>query len=265
MSNHPYHIVEPSPWPISVSALLFFLAISFLAFIKGVHFAIVPLILSLVGFVICLIHWWGDIIDEGLNQQKHNSIVATGLKIGVKLVIVSEIMFFIGFFVSILKNKFLPIYSGLWANKLVDWAPSTFEELDPFGWPLTNTLLLLLSAKSLEWGRYALSQGNTKDLSKGLRITIILGIIFLSLQINEYASVAFKITDGVITSDFYVATGFHGLHVLIGVIFLVVCYFRTLAGHFDNNRAHLNIEFASWYWHFVDIVWRVLFVVVYLI
>jgi cytochrome c oxidase subunit 3 len=264
--KHPYHIVDPSPWPIATAFILLFVVLSTLAVIKEVTLGLLFLAISTFSLIAIVCLWWRDVIKEALIEKQHTPTVRTSIRIGFMLFIISEVMFFGAFFGSIFKNKFLPVkgLNGYWADKIVSWIPSSFYEIDPWNIPFTNTLILLLSGTSLAWAQHGLDEKNKPSLLQGLKYTIILGLSFTCLQIFEYIHAPFKLTEGVFTSDFYLITGFHGAHVIIGTIFLTVCYFRALAGHFDEGNSHLAFEFASWYWHFVDIVWLFLFVFLYL-
>ncbi len=264
--KHPYHIVDPSPWPIATAFILLFVALSALAVIREVAFGLLFLVISTLALVTIVCLWWRDVIKEALIQKQHTDAVRSSIRIGFLLFIISEVMFFGAFFGSIFKNKFLPVkgLNGYWAEKIVNWIPESFHEIDPWNIPFTNTLILLLSGTSLAWAKYELEAKNKPALLQALKYTIILGVSFTCLQILEYVHAPFKLIDGVFTSDFYLVTGFHGAHVVIGTIFLTVCYFRARAGHFDEGNSHLAFEFASLYWHFVDIVWLFLFVFLYL-
>jgi cytochrome c oxidase subunit 3 len=264
--THSYHIVDPSPWPIATAFTLLFVALGVLAVIKEITLGLPFLIISSLLLIAVIWSWWSDVVKEALIQKQHTSVVRSGIRFGFILFIVSEIMFFGVFFGSIFKNKFLPVkgLNGDWAEKIVNWVPVSFYEMDPWNIPFTGTLVLLLSSTSLTWAHHGLEQKNKTELLEGLKYTIFLGIAFTCLQIFEYIHAPFKLADSVFTSDFYLVTGFHGAHVIIGTIFLTVCYFRAQAGHFDEGNSHLAFEFASIYWHFVDIVWLFLFVFLYL-
>jgi cytochrome c oxidase subunit 3 len=264
--NHPYHIVDPSPWPICTSFAVLFVVFSTLGVMKEVAHSGIFLFITVLLLLACVAFWWRDVINEALVEKQHTDKVKSGLKIGVFLFIVSEVMFFAAFFGSIFKNKLLPLkgLDGVWATKIVDWVPASFQEFDPWNIPFMNTLILLLSGTTLAWAQNSLRENNQIDLLRGLRYTILLGIAFTCFQAFEYIHAPFKLAEGVFTSDFYIATGFHGVHVIIGTIFLSVCYVRAYLGHFEPGNAHLGFEFAVWYWHFVDIVWVLLFVFLYL-
>ena len=271
--NHPYHIVNPSPWPIctAFATLLVFLGILFCLQKSPYSTALLGIAITIL--LVCLGLWWRDVIYEGQIEQMHTTPVKDSLRIGMILFIISEVMFFFGFFISIFKNKLMPSkgLNGVWAEKTVNWAPESFQEFDPWNIPFMNTIILLLSSQTLAWAQYAL-HFETKDkkqtnVLKGLQYTILLGISFTILQIFEYAHAPFRMQDGIVTSNFYIATGFHGLHVIIGTIFLIVCYARATLGHFQDSSDKNNIlcfNFAVWYWHFVDAIWILLFIFLYL-
>jgi cytochrome c oxidase subunit 3 len=264
--NHPYHIVDPSPWPISTSFAALFVVLSGIALMKEVAHSLIFLCLTSFVLVLCVALWWRDVIREAIVEKQHTKEVRNGLRMGLMLFIASEVMFFGTFFGSIFKNKLLPnkALEGVWAEKIVSWVPHSFKEFDPLNIPLMNTFILLLSGTTLYWAENALKENNKADLLKGLKYTIILGVTFTCFQVFEYVHAPFRLSEGVFTSDFYMATGFHGAHVIIGTIFLIVCYVRSYLGHFDDGKPHLGLEFASIYWHFVDIVWLLLFVFLYL-
>jgi len=264
--NHPYHIVDPSPWPISTSFALLFVVLSGIALMKEVAYSAIFLFLTLILLTLCVGLWWKDVIKEAIVDKQHTLPVKNGLRMGMLLFIASEVMFFAVFFGSIFKNKLLPnkALEGVWAEKIVSWVPESYKHFDPMNIPLMNTFILLLSATTLAWAENALKENNKADLLRGLRYTILLGLTFTCFQIFEYVHAPFRLSEGVFTSDFYIATGFHGVHVVLGTIFLCVCYVRSYLGHFDDGKSHLGLEFASIYWHFVDIVWLLLFVFLYL-
>jgi cytochrome c oxidase subunit 3 len=142
------------------------------------------------------------------------------------------------------------------------WPPATIETFNPWELPFVNTLILLLSGTTVTWAHHALLHDDRKGLIQGLTLTVILGVLFTACQIFEYSHAAFGFTDGIYASTFYMATGFHGFHVFIGTVFLLVCLLRAMKGHFKSNH-HFGFEAAAWYWHFVDVVWLFLFAAIY--
>ena len=216
----------------------------------------------------CMASWWSDVIHEGRVDKAHTTVVQKGLSIGMALFILSEIMFFFAFFWSFFKAWLDPVHildDGVWGSELMIWPPKGIETLDAWNIPFMNTLILLLSGTTVTWAHYELLKNNRKGIIKALYCTIGLGILFTLMQIIEYYHATFKLKDGIYPSNFYMATGFHGAHVIIGTIFLIVCLFRAKKGHFDKGNGHLGFEFAAWYWHFVDVVWLFLFIFVYVL
>ena len=206
----------------------------------------------------CMFGWWRDVIREGQGGDDHTPPVAHGLRMGMVLFIVSEVMFFFAFFWAYFHSS-VPFLSKA-AHDV--WPPLGIVPLETWDLPFMNTLILLSSGATITYAHAALKAGDRPKLVWGLFVTVVLGFLFLSTQAYEYAHAAFKLTDGIYPSTFFLATGFHGFHVLIGACFLTVCFFRARAGHFTTDR-HISFEAAAWYWHFVDVVWLFLFCWVY--
>jgi cytochrome c oxidase subunit 3 len=201
--------------------------------------------------------WWRDIVREATIEGQHTSFVQNGLKIGMLLFIVSEVMFFFAFFIAFFYSSFNPSLSigGV-------WPPAFITTLDPWKIPLLNTILLLSSGASVTWAHHSIVYGYKFNASIALLVTIVLAVIFTALQGFEYATAPFSMSDGIYGSTFYMATGFHGFHVFIGTCFLSVCLIRLYFNHFTKEH-HFGFEAAAWYWHFVDIVWLFLFITIY--
>ncbi|MFN7039025.1 MAG: cytochrome c oxidase subunit 3 [Alphaproteobacteria bacterium] len=266
--GHNFHLVNPSPWPIATSFSLLILAIGGILFMHKYmigHFVLPLGLLLVISTVYC---WWKDVVTEGIRDKAHSEIVQQGLRIGMALFILSEIMFFYAFFFSYFKASFDPVNilepGEVWAIKEGIWPPAGIEKFDPWDIPFMNTLILLLSGTTVTWAHHALIENNKKDLIQALTYTVILGVFFSCMQAIEYMHSPFLFKDGVYASNFYMATGFHGAHVLIGTIFLLVCLIRAKKGDFDKGKGHLALEFAAWYWHFVDVVWLFLYIFVYI-
>jgi len=208
--------------------------------------------------ILCLMFfWWRDIIREGTYEGQHTARVQLGLKMGMILFITSEIMFFLAFFWAFFNSSFNPSITigGI-------WPPVFLTILNPWKIPLLNTIILLTSGATLTLAHHAMILGN-KDLSiKALFLTIVLAIFFTFLQGIEYINSPFSIYTSVYGASFFMLTGFHGFHVLIGTLFLTVCLFRIYYNHFTKEH-HVGFEAAAWYWHFVDVVWLFLFVSIY--
>lgn len=261
-TNHDYHILEPSKWPAVAALSLLVLPVGGLMFMheKSYGGAVLALGFAMVFYV--MYGWWKDVISEG--KDHHKAVVQKGLRLGMVLFIVSEIMFFFAFFWSFFKAALAPmgILDDVWVVAEGVFPPEGVETFDPWDLPLMNTLILLLSGTTVTWAHYALLQNNRRDLIRGLALTVLLGMAFTALQAYEYGHAAFGFTDGIYSSNFYMATGFHGFHVIVGTIFLAVCLHRAMKGDMSEKH-HLGFEFAAWYWHFVDVVWLFLFVAVY--
>ncbi len=252
--KHPYHLVDLSPWPL-VAALGALITAIGLALITH-DYTKIPFFIGISIILSAAFGWWKDVIHESVVEKKHTEIVQIGLKVGVFLFIVSEVMFFGAFFWAFFNASLFPMES------IGQWPPKGIETIDPFHLPYLNTLILLLSATSLTWSHASLLENKLKDAKKGLMITIGLGLLFSSIQAYEFVIAPFKFTDGIYASNFYMLTGFHGAHVIIGTLFLMVCLWRMNKGQFTPKK-HMGFEAAAWYWHFVDVVWLFLFVFLY--
>jgi cytochrome c oxidase subunit 3 len=252
--KHPYHLVEPSPWPLlgALSGGVLALGLIFLMHDKGLW-------LTFVGVAMVLgtmAGWWRQVIRES-RAGDHTPVVKLGLRYGMLLFIASEVMFFAAFFWAYFNGALFPTeeIGGV-------WPPENIKTFDPFSIPFLNTLILLLSGCTITWAHHALKEGDQSGLLRGLALTVFLGVIFTAIQAYEYTHAAFGFGGDIYSSVFYMATGFHGFHVIIGTIFLAVCFFRAKAGHFTRD-SHFGFEAAAWYWHFVDVVWLFLFASVY--
>ncbi|AWK85596.1 cytochrome c oxidase subunit 3 [Azospirillum thermophilum] len=255
---HPYHLLRPSPWPLLGAFAGGLLATGMVVYMHdGGAFLLVLGLLAVLGV---MFGWWRDIIREAVVEKAHTPVVKIGLRYGMALFIASEVMFFAAFFWAFFDASLFPKVSP--ANPDGVWPPPSIATIDPFHMPLMMTLILLLSGVTVTWAHHEIIEGNNRQAAKALGITVLLGAMFTFFQGYEYAHAEFKFTDGIYPSTFYMATGFHGFHVLVGTIFLAVCWIRTLKGHF-TPRSHFGFEAAAWYWHFVDVVWLFLFVSVY--
>ncbi len=258
--KQPYHLVDPSPWPVLAA---FGAGAIVLGIIFAAHFGNYTVLSG--GLVVVLavaFMWWRDVLKESRTAGLHTPVVRLGLRYGMTLFIASEVMFFVGFFWAYFHFALYPVHvSG--AEHAV-WPPEGIKTFDPFHLPLMNTLILLLSGTAVTWAHYALLHGQKKYLVMGLGFTILLGLSFTTFQALEYSEAPFKFAGGgVYPSVFFLATGFHGFHVIVGTIFLIVCWWRARGGGFTATR-HFGFEAAAWYWHFVDVVWLFLFVAIYL-
>lgn len=255
--RHPYHLVDPSPWPLVASFGAFGLTFGGVLYMHGyvggdflMPFGLTTVLLSMFG-------WWRDIIREATFEGQHTAVVQAGIKMGFILFIVSEVMFFVGFFWAFFDASITPV-----ADIGGVWPPDGIEILDPFAIPLLNTIILLSSGATVTWAHHAILAGDKRNAIIGLLLTIVLAIFFTALQVFEYINAPFTISDGIYGSTFFMATGFHGFHVFIGTVFLTVCLVRIMLNHFTREH-HFGFEAAAWYWHFVDVVWLFLYVSIY--
>ncbi|MEK9885556.1 MAG: cytochrome c oxidase subunit 3 [Pelagibacteraceae bacterium] len=265
--KQPYHLVNPSPWPIVGAFSALFLVSGGILYM---HYEMLwPAIIGFALILFTMLMWWRDIVKESTFLKVHNSITEIGLRYGMALFITSEVMFFVAFFwaffdASLLPKAFIQEYKDVFTGTfgIGVWPPEGIETFDPLDIPYLNTLILLLSGTTCTWAHHAVREGNNKEAIQGLVLTVILGAIFSLLQAYEYHHASFGFTEGIYPSTFYMATGFHGFHVLVGTIFLFVCLIRAKKGHLTPDR-HFGFEAAAWYWHFVDVVWLFLYICVY--
>lgn len=271
--QHDYHLVDPSPWPIIGGLSAFITAIGLIIWMRSMGggeglFGVQGPYIFLTG-MICIVGtmfvWWRDVIREAEVQGHHKPVVQLHLRYGMILFIASEVMFFVvwfwGFFdAALYSNEAVQVTRTEFTGGV--WPPKGVETFDPWDIPLVNTLILLTSGTTVTWAHHAMLHDDRRGLILGLSLTIILGIMFTALQVYEYAHASFPFSGSIYGATFFMATGFHGAHVLIGTIFLIVCLFRALAGHFDSKQ-HFGFEAAAWYWHFVDVVWLFLFSCIY--
>jgi cytochrome c oxidase subunit 3 len=267
--HHDYHLVDPSPWPIigAISALA--ITMGGVYWVRGGT----PLIAiaGIIGVIYVMIAWWRDVINEAEHRGFHTKVVQLHLRYGMILFIASEVMFFVAWFWAYFDAALL---AGDPHQYLRDeltgghWPPQPTEDarfkgtFDPWSLPLLNTLILLTSGTTVTWAHHALLENDRKGLIQGLWLTIILGVAFTGVQAYEYTHATFTYAGHIYGSTFFMATGFHGAHVIIGTVFLSVCLIRSYLGHFKPDH-HFGFEAAAWYWHFVDVVWLFLFTFIY--
>ncbi len=264
--RHDYHLVEPSAWPLVGSIAAFVTAVGAIAYFQTLKgsaplFGVFsgPWLLGL-GFALLIYTfygWWRDVVKESVVNNEHTPVVKLGLRYGMILFIASEVMFFVAWFWAYFNASLFPADVGL-----SGWPPANIPTFDPWHLPLLNTLILLTSGTTVTWAHHAIQTGNQKDAVRGLGLTIVLGMIFTCVQAYEYSHAQFAFSGNIYGATFFMATGFHGFHVIVGTIFLIVCFFRARAGHFTPER-HFGFEAAAWYWHFVDVVWLFLFAAIY--
>nr|YP_009346073.1 cytochrome c oxidase subunit III [Ogadenus brumpti]AMX74045.1 cytochrome c oxidase subunit III [Ogadenus brumpti]AMX74058.1 cytochrome c oxidase subunit III [Ogadenus brumpti] len=255
MSLHPFHLVNKSPWPLtgSMAALSFMVSMINMMHFSNFFLFFLPLSIS----ILTMFQWWRDICREATFQGFHTWIVTNNMKWGMSLFIVSEIFFFISFFWAFFHSSLSP---NIEIGSM--WPPSGIQPFNPFSIPLLNTTILLSSGISITWSHHALLNMHFTATFKALSTTILLGFLFTILQSWEYLQAPFTITDSIYGSTFFMATGFHGLHVIIGTLFLLTILTRLSLGHFSKSH-HFGFEASAWYWHFVDVVWLFLYTFIY--
>uniref|UniRef100_UPI003002B9EB cytochrome c oxidase subunit III n=1 Tax=Arria pura TaxID=2908859 RepID=UPI003002B9EB len=253
--NHPYHLVTYSPWPILAAISIMITMLGFIKF--SYNYNIKMMMLGIIILMLTTIQWWRDVVRESTYQGLHTKEVIKGLQWGMILFIISEIFFFISFFWTFYHSSLSP---NIELGSL--WPPMGIITFNALQIPLLNTTILLASGITITWSHHSLMENNYKQAKQSLILTIILGLYFTMLQMFEYYEAPFSIADSVFGSTFFVATGFHGLHVIIGTTFLIVCFLRMYFMHFTSNH-HFGFEAAAWYWHFVDVVWLFLYISIY--
>jgi cytochrome c oxidase subunit 3 len=286
--HHDYHLVDPSPWPAVGSVSAFLMAVGLIIWMKsmgggpGLFGAKGPWVfgVGMIGMLYTMYMWWRDVIKEA-HSGYHTPVVGLHLRYGMILFIASEVMFFVAWFWAYFDAALFPaaidtlhnseqtigmvernaLTGGVWPPKPSANFTGTF---DPWGLPLVNTLILLLSGTTVTWAHHGLLENNRKALVQGLALTVVLGFLFTLCQAYEYGHAAFNYSGHIYGATFFMATGFHGAHVIIGTLFLLVCLVRAMKGDFTPKQ-HFGFEAAAWYWHFVDVVWLFLFTCIYVI
>lgn len=258
--RHPFHLVDPSPWPLLTSIAIFATVLGFVTTFGATKshstcFWFFGLFFVLLFF---LSRWFTDIIIEGTYEGHHTIRVQDNILLGMKLFIASEVMFFFSFFWAYFHLSLVPsVISGGGV-----WPPFNIDLVDPYAIPLLNTAILISSGITVTWSQKCIALGRKRAAKHSLLVTILLGMVFTVLQAYEYIELSFGISGTAYGSVFYMITGFHGFHVIVGTIFLIVCFLRMRKKHFLTS-CHVGYVCAIWYWHFVDIVWIGLWVIVY--
>jgi cytochrome c oxidase subunit III len=284
--HHDYHLLEPSPWPIigSIAALVMMVgAVVWMKTGQGGVFGLQGpwlFFAGVAGVLATMFGWWRDVIFEGVYTGDHTPVVQISLRYGMILFIASEVMFFVAWFWAYFNTSLFPadvhnLSDGLQIGAVArdqvlggKWPPIPTADglfrhtFDPWELPLFNTLVLLTSGTTVTWAHHSLLTGDRKGVLWGLGLTVLLGMLFTACQAYEYSHAGFQFAGHIYGSTFFMATGFHGMHVIIGTIFLAVVFFQTLARHFTPKQ-HFGFEAAAWYWHFVDVVWLFLFASIY--
>jgi len=262
--HHDYHLVNPSPWPFVGSVSLFVMAVGAVLWFHDITPPWI-LIVGAIGVLYTMYAWWSDVIKEG-HAGDHTPVVQMHHRYGMMLFIASEVMFFVAWFWAYFDGFFRYGDPEQYARVEATgghWPPMGVELFNPWHLPLFNTIILLTSGTTVTWAHHALLHGDRRGLKLGLALTVALGILFTIVQSIEYTHAGFTFSGNYYGATFFMATGFHGFHVIIGTIFLLVCLVRAMKGDMTPKH-HLGFEFAAWYWHFVDVVWIFLFASVYI-
>ncbi len=279
--KHDYHLVNPSAWPIVGAVSAFIMAIGAIGWMKAEQGGLIGIdnpavfIIGTLGVAYTMAGWWRQVIKEANGGIDHTPVVQLHLRYGMILFIASEVMFFVAWFWAYFNVALFPettmSFDGVLTGQVErsaliggQWPPVGTPTFDPWHLPLVNTIILLTSGTTVTWAHHALQHGDRKGLKQGLWLTVILGALFTCVQAYEYAHAGFGFSGNVYGGTFFMATGFHGFHVIVGTIFLAVCLSRAYAGHFTEKQ-HFGFEAAAWYWHFVDVVWLFLFACIYVI
>ncbi|WP_137937062.1 cytochrome c oxidase subunit 3 [Chitinivorax sp. B] len=278
-AEHHYYVPQPSKWPLVGAFALFFLGLGAALAVNGVSAGNICLAIGFAILLYMLFGWFGDVIRES-ESGKYNDQVDLSFRWSMGWFIFSEVMFFAAFFGALYYARVISVpelgsmsQKLLWPDFVANWpsqvAPAGAEAYRPMGaWglPAINTLILLTSGATVTWAHWGVLKNKRGQLIAGLMMTVALGILFICLQAYEYAHAMHEmnltLSSGIYGTTFYMLTGFHGAHVTLGTIMLAVVMFRSMKGHFKPEH-HFAFEAAAWYWHFVDVVWLILFVFVY--
>nr|WRO45265.1 cytochrome c oxidase subunit III [Odontomantis sp.] len=254
-ANHPYHLVTNSPWPIVAATSIMVAMIGCISLFHEFNEKLMLMGISIL--ILTTIQWWRDVVRESTYQGLHTKEVMKGLRWGMILFIVSEVFFFVSFFWTFYHSSLAPAVE---LGSL--WPPAGINTFSAVQVPLLNSIVLLSSGITITWSHHGLLENNYNQAIQGLMMTILLGLYFTALQLYEYIEAPFSIADSVFGSTFFVSTGFHGIHVIVGTTFLITCMMRMFFVHYTSQH-HFGFEAAAWYWHFVDVVWLFLYVSIY--
>jgi len=253
--RHGFHIVSVRPWPIFTALRSYCLVLGLVLWFAGFGFNHV--VFGVLAIRLNCGLWWRDVIRESTFGGNHTSVVVRSHAIGITLFIVSERLLFFSFFWAFFHSRLAPT-----PEIGCSWPPAGIQPINPWKIPLFNTIVLISSGVTVTWAHRALCAGKLNEALFGLSCTVLLGRYFTYLQLCEYLIARYSIADRIFGSIFFIATGFHGLHVLVGTLFLIVCLGRIYCLQFSTNH-HFGFEAAIWYWHFVDLVWILLFLCIY--
>nr|YP_010736915.1 cytochrome c oxidase subunit III [Idioscopus ventrispinus]WEP24802.1 cytochrome c oxidase subunit III [Idioscopus ventrispinus] len=255
MNNHPFHLVDKSPWPLMSSVGLMTLTSGTIMWFNKLNWTL--MITGLIIILLTMFQWWRDIIRESTFQGMHTKKVMQSMKWGMIMFIMSEVMFFSSFFWAFFHSSLSPSMEiGL------QWPPLGIKTFNPMNIPMLNTMILLSSGVSMTWAHNSILNNNYTQTMKSMMITTILGLYFSLLQLYEYMESPFSIADSIYGSTFFMGTGFHGIHVIIGTTFIIIIMIRVKNLHMSNMH-HIGFELSAWYWHFVDVVWLFLYITMY--
>jgi len=277
-----YYLPQPSLWPIIGSVALLFMAVGGAMYMREVPYGGWILLAGLAILIYMMFGWFGEVIRDS-EAGRFNKQVDSSYRWSMSWFIFSEVMFFAAFFGALFYTRVLSVPwladaetgSLLWEGFAASWPTAgpgltqdgfEFTPMGAWGIPAINTLLLLTSGVTVTWAHWGLKKNNRSQLILGLAMTVALGLVFMSLQVYEYyhayVDLGLTLGAGVYGATFFMLTGFHGFHVLVGTIMLIIMLLRSIAGHFTADH-HFAFEAVSWYWHFVDVVWVMLFILVY--
>jgi cytochrome c oxidase subunit 3 len=260
--QHDYHLVNPSPWPALGAASAFVAAVGGIMWMKGGTSLVFAA--GMIGILYTMLVWWRDVIHEA-ETGDHTPVVQLHMRYGMLLFIASEVMFFVAWFWAYFDAALFPGEVHQFQRTELTgghWPPAGIQTFDPWHLPLLNTLILLTSGTTVTWAHHAIIHGDREGAKQALWLTVALGLLFTMVQAYEYSHAHFGFSGNIYGATFFMATGFHGFHVIVGTIFLAVCLLRLYAGQFTPTQ-HFGFEAAAWYWHFVDVVWLFLFACIY--
>ena len=284
--KHAYYVPHGSRWPVFASVALFVTMVGFASWLNEVSWGKTVFFVGLAGLLAILFKWFGDVIRESLAGH-YNKQVDTSFRMGMVWFIFSEVMFFAAFFGALFYARLLALpwlggegdgvmtnallwdgYSAAWPTAGPGQVGGQFQTIPAWGLPLLNTLILLTSGVTLTIAHHALKANARRQVLLWLGLTVLLGLLFLFFQAEEYIhayrELNLTLGSGIYGSTFFILTGFHGAHVLLGTIMLAIMWLRVAKGHFTPDN-HFAFEAAAWYWHFVDVVWLALFLFVYVL
>ncbi|MBN8941552.1 MAG: cytochrome c oxidase subunit 3 [Rhizobiales bacterium] len=268
--HHDYHLVPPSPWPFIGSMSAFVMAVGLIMWMKamplaGLKLGPVLFFAGLIGVLYTMFGWWSDVIKEG-QQGDHTRVVSLHLRYGMIMFIASEVMFFVAWFWAYFDASLFPGETHQYLRTELTgghWPPKGIETFNPLHLPLLGTMVLLLSGTTVTAAHHYIVTGERQSAKMYLWFTVALGALFTTLQAYEYSHAHFGFSGHIYGATFFMATGFHGFHVIIGTIFLLICALRLYRDTHLTAEKHFGFEAAAWYWHFVDVVWLFLFACIY--